>query len=238
MKVLQRKVLDHVTSPKYTQRPRLHPNNLIYPINPRALFISNKLWDDPGRRKEEPADKIQEMCTVWTSLETCAAPSQVLLGTAQLWRLSQKCPHKPQPPDSWRRSGRTCPGTLGCQFRLQHPFLFQWKCLKVEAEIRWDGFRFHLKHNVLKAHFKTCKKSEACCPPAGQIAWKRNDHNQTQCQVPPLKPIEKRPQIASLSLIFNNWTPPSTSRRLVLILVQRKCTETDDLEGNTVVVYV
>lgn len=131
---------------------RFHSNNLLtYQINPRAVFyFQHTVRRSSLCRKEEPPTKCKK-CEQTDSelrwkpaLSLCRktrASSQVLLGKTEPWRLSQKCPHKPQPPDSWRRNGRTCPGTVGCQFSLQHPF--QNAFVPNFLSLRSDGFKFH-----------------------------------------------------------------------------------------------
>ena len=45
---------------------------------------------------------------------------------------------KPQPPDSWRRNSRTCPGTVRCQSSTATP-----TSVPELLSLRWDSFRFH-----------------------------------------------------------------------------------------------
>lgn len=118
--VFRRKVLDHVTS---HSRAPLHPDNLSNESS-GIVYSQQTVRRSCGRRKEEPPPKCKKYAQSEPSWKPAPSlsSSQVLLGKTELWRLSQKCPHKPQPPDSWRRNGRTCPGTVGCQFSLQHPF--------------------------------------------------------------------------------------------------------------------
>lgn len=113
--VFRRKVLDHVTSPKYTDSNVYIPQTLCTQSSGIVYFLPQARRSF-GHMKAQPLRKCKR--PVAESL-LCVSS----LGKTQLWRLSQKCPHthKPQPPDSWRRNGRTCPGILGCQFSLQLP---------------------------------------------------------------------------------------------------------------------